>query len=180
MAQRIVVIDGHDGSGKTTLTTLIARRYGGVVARPFTGTVAQEFTRCFNADLFDELNRITLDAVQACLQAYQTVELLVFDRHWLTMLSVLPESLHNRWLPHPATVMTWADPETTYKRLCARGETVRNSLEYHEQYCAVFRELAHRHSIPVIDTGRLTEEEALHTVKQLAEQLLAPDTKGDC
>jgi hypothetical protein len=169
---RILVIDGHDGAGKSSLAGLVARRLGWAAARPFTGAVSAAFYRCLARDDPDQLHAIARRAV-ARLEALHPGG-VVFDRHWLTMLSVLPPSLHGRWLPPPPTLLCWTDPVTTLHRVSARGETRRNDLDLHRAHCALFLEHAQRHGIPVLDTTRLTPRRALEHLQMQHPRLLSP------
>ncbi len=165
-APPLIVVDGHDGSGKTTLAQLLARALGGVVVRPFVGPIADAFYRCLEAGAFAELDRVTREAVARCAAEPRGQRPLLFDRHWLTMLSVLPPSLHGGWLPPPPTVMCHADWRTTLARVSARGETRRNSAPYHQRYCDRFLRLARRHDVPVIDTAASTPEASLRPARR--------------
>jgi len=168
----ILVIDGHDGSGKSTVAGLLARRLGWVVARPFTGAVSQAFYRCLAQDEPQQLHGIARAAV-ARLEALHAPG-VVFDRHWVTMLSVLPQRCWPGWLPSPPTLLCWADPLTTLARVSARGETTRNTLELHQCSCALFRELAQHHELPVLNTTQLAPDRALATLRAQHPTLLAP------
>jgi len=160
-APRLIVVDGHDGSGKSTLAGLLAAELGGRHLRPFRDAVAQRFVELVQRERFDELDRYTRAVVERDAAEHREARCLVFDRHWLTLYSLLPEDLFGNWTPLPTTVMCWADPPTTLARVSARGETSRNSLAYHTRYCRVFRQLAERFAVPLIDTTASTPRRAL-------------------
>ena len=61
-------------------------------------------------------------------------------------------------------MLTWANPEVTYRRVSARGETRRNTLAYHETYCEVFRALALRFRVQTVDTSEVSPADALRRV----------------
>lgn len=166
----LLVVDGFDGSGKTTLATALGHHLGAPVARPFTGPVAQSFAAHFDAGRFQELHRCTRDAVDGAVASLGPAPKVVFDRHWLTLLSVLPPDLWEGWLPPPPTVMTWAPPEVTFQRLTLRGETRRNTLAYHQEWCARFLDLARRFQVPVLDTSRLSRDQVLERALALLVQ----------
>lgn len=173
-AARILVLDGHDGSGKSTLAGLMARRLGWVVARPFQGSISDAFYRCLASGDQGELDLIARRAVTRL--AAEHASGVIFDRHWLTMLSVLPPTLWSGWLPAPPTLLCWADPTTTTARVSARGEQRRNSPAYHRRYCSTFLELAQRHSVPVLDTSSLLPAQALPRLQEQLPGLLSPWT----
>ncbi len=171
---RILVIDGHDGSGKSTVAGLLARRLGWVVARPFTGAVSAAFYRCLERGEYASLSRITRAAVTR-LEAQHPAG-VIFDRHWLTMLSVLPRELWADWHPTPPTLMCRADPATTSARVSARGETRRNTPAYHRRYCEAFSALAQRFGVPVLDTSNLPPQRAWPSLLSQHPGLVAPWT----
>lgn len=84
------MIDGHDGAGKTTLARLVAHRTGGHYLRPFSGPLVERFFRYREQGDFDSLHAMTHETVPGLVRQYADAQTLVFDRHWLTMLSVLP------------------------------------------------------------------------------------------
>ena len=171
-AARILVLDGHDGSGKSTIAGQLARRLGWAVARPFEGAVSDAFYRCLASGEHATLDRIARSAVDRL--GAQHAGGVVFDRHWLTMLSVLPPSLWPGWLPPPPTLVCWADPATTHARVTARGETRRTSPQAHALACARFLELAQRHGASLLDTSALAPDQALHALMARHPTLLGP------
>jgi hypothetical protein len=142
------------------------------VARPFTGAVSAAFYRCLDHGDPAQLHGITRRAVARNEALHPRG--VVFDRHWLTMLSVLPPALHPGWLPAPPTLLCWTDPSTTLARVSARGETVRNSIALHRDHCALFLTLARRHDVPVLDTTRITPRQAMASLQTHHPQLMSP------
>lgn len=178
MSPPLYVLDGHDGSGKTTLARMLAAHLGAVMVRPYTGDVARRFVALHDQGRLRELHDFTLGVVRRHEAARAYARAVVFDRHWLTMWSLLPEELQAEWEPLPPTVMAWADPETTFARVTARGETARNTLAYHQRYCAVFADLAARCRLPVVDTTGASPDAAFRRVLEAfglpAERPAAP------
>ncbi len=169
--RHILVIDGHDGAGKTTIARHVAERLGWRYVKPFQGEVSEAFYRHLADGDFEALDAICQADISNVLASWEG-ESLVFDRHWLTMLSVLPYPLHSRWRPAPPTVLCWADPATTMARVTARGEERRNTLAYHQRYCGIFLDLAQRYGVPVIDTARSSPAQAAALVGTLLHDLV--------
>ena len=146
---------------------MLARSLGWVVARPFQGSVSDAFYSSLAIGDHQTLHRVARAAVAR--KRAEHAAGVVFDRHWLTMLTVLPRRFHAAWLPAPPTILCWADPTTTRARIDARGETCRNTSATHEHYCARFEELARRHRVPILDTSATITSKAF---RRLTDDLL--------
>ncbi|MDQ5821773.1 MAG: AAA family ATPase [Actinomycetota bacterium] len=158
--RRIVVLDGHDASGKSTLAPLLASSLGGAYAQPFAETLGDLIAWLWGSERFEEANDVAHLAVERALAQGDETTPLVFDRHWLTLFTVLPERLHASWLPLPLTVLCWTDGATTARRLAQRSEPV-GDLAQHEHYCRLYRELALVHDVPILDTTALSVQAAV-------------------
>jgi hypothetical protein len=166
----VFVLDGHDAAGKTTLAALLAERTGARLVRPFEGKLGKLIAWSWGRGDFEVADTIARASVRKELASNGDARALVFDRHWLSLFTVLPRRLHDAWQPLPPTVLCWTDVETTCRRLAERGEEV-GDVRTHAHYCAVYRELAAEHGVPVVDTTRLGVEEAYAVVAAELEGL---------
>lgn len=148
--QKHIIFDGHDGAGKTTLATLVARNLNAKYVKPFDGTLGDLIAWTFRQKQYDLTNTIALAAIEEVIDENSDVEVLVFDRHWLSMFTVLPKEYHEQWKPLPFTILCWTDEETTRLRLAERGEK-DNRTEY---YCKLYKELAREYDVPIINTTK--------------------------
>jgi thymidylate kinase len=169
-APAVLVLDGHDAAGKTTLATLLAERTEAHLIRPFEGKLGKLIAWAWGRGEFELADTIARASVRKELASNGDAPALVFDRHWLSLFTVLPRSFHERWRPLPPTVLCWADVETTCRRLAERGEDVGDVSE-HEHYCAVYLDLAAEHEVPVVDTTSLELERAYDAVAARFEEL---------
>jgi hypothetical protein len=166
----VFVLDGHDAAGKTTLAALLAERTGARLIRPFEGKLGKLIAWSWGRSEFELADSIARASVRKELASNGGAPALVFDRHWLSLFTVLPRSFHDAWRPLPPTVLCWTDVETTCRRLAERGEPV-GDVRTHEHYCARYRELAAEHGVPVVDTTRLGLEDAYEVVAARFEEL---------
>ena len=160
---KVLVLDGHDGSGKTSIAQFVAQKLEGRYIHPFSGNLGDLIAWSYRRKRYDLTNMAARGAIDQVLEIHQDASLLVFDRHWLTLFSVLPPAFFSDWLPFPPTVLCWTDPQTTAQRLALRGEQARQ-IEKHEHYCAYYRELALRFEVPIVDTTHTSVEEAAEEV----------------
>ncbi|MDB5072258.1 MAG: glycosyl transferase group 1 [Candidatus Eremiobacteraeota bacterium] len=163
----IVAFDGHDGSGKTSLAQRVADLSGAAYARPFGGERGERLFALASAGRYEEANRHAL----ACVRTAQlgAGDAVVFDRHWMTVFTLLPEAYWDAWSPLPCTIVCSTDLDTTLSRL---GERERRGAgeENHERWIALYRSLAERFGCEILDTTRTNVEE---TARALAARLTA-------
>jgi thymidylate kinase len=148
---RIVILDGHDGAGKSSVCALLANRLGGHVIKPFNNSLGDLIGWLWGSKRFAQAEETALAAIERELELAPPEGLLFFDRHWLSMFTVLPEEYFGRWEPRPFTVLCWTDLPTTLARLKARGEAEGDIAE-HQHYLARYAELARRFGVPIVDT----------------------------
>jgi hypothetical protein len=173
---RLVVLDGHDAAGKSTLAGLIARHYGWRHVRPFAGELGDFIAWSYRSRRYRLANEVALGAVARVLDENRDAPGLVFDRHWLCMFTVLPPGFRRAWRDRPPTILIWADPETTAIRQRERSEPVDEALN--DYYCRVYRELADRYRVPVVDTSRASLQDSLAECLALIEGGLLGGDRG--
>lgn len=163
------MLDGHDAAGKTTLARLLAERVDAEVIQPFTGTLGDLIAWLWTHERYEEADSLARTALERAYERLGGAPRVVFDRHWLSLFSVLPERLWESWMPPPPTILCWVDTETTCRRLVERGEPVGSRGE-HAHYVARYRALARRFRVPLLDTSERTIDECLDL---LAERFLS-------
>ena len=156
----VVVLDGHDGSGKTTLARLAAQRLGGRYVKPFDSTLGDMIAWLCAEKRFDLADQLARASIGKILAENSDSSLLVFDRHWLSMFTLFPMEFRDSWFPLPTTMLCWTDLETTRRRLSARGEDPSGDWE-HEHFIGLYRSLAGQFDVPIIDTTCESVEESL-------------------
>ncbi|WP_081490651.1 AAA family ATPase [Terriglobus roseus] len=170
----IIALDGHDGSGKTTLSRSLAARIGGIHLRPFQGRLGAGLMKAAEANNSSDIISVGNEALNLAGDSYDIGVPLVFDRAWLTVASLLDAkhmaSFRQKWAVHIPTIVCWADLETTVKRLSARSEVV-GSLDGHRHYLAKYRELADVCSCPILRTDVYSETECLEQLLSWIGQL---------
>jgi len=165
----LIAFDGHDGAGKTTLAAAVAAQIGGTKVSPFGGTLGDFIAWNYRSRRYGMANDVALAAIRKALAEHDKAGALIFDRHWLSMFTVLPPRYRSSWRDRPFTILIWADPAATERRLIERGEAVdRPGNEY---YCRVYRELAERYRVPMVDTTLGTLEENIARCRELIESL---------
>jgi cytidylate kinase len=153
-----IVIDGHSASGKSTVAAIVAARLGGTVVHPFGDSEAAELLGLTAGGRFEDFERRAQEMLAQAEKGAGRVP-AVFDRHWVTVAAHLPEPWRRRWPAVPRTYVCWADLETTERRLLARMPHNVNR-DFHSHFLGEYRGLAERLGVPLIDTSRMTGEEA--------------------
>ncbi|MCK9495591.1 MAG: hypothetical protein M0R75_08855 [Dehalococcoidia bacterium] len=171
MLTDILVIDGHDGAGKTSIAQRLDPEYGRYV-KPFGGTLGDHIAwlagKARTSDeRWAEVDATARAAVESVLEQHADAERLIFDRHWLSMFTLLPEAYRLAWYPVPHTVLCWTSLDVTLHRLDRRGEAL-GDVAAHRHYIEAYADLAARYRVPVVDTSELTPEEATAEVVRLA------------
>lgn len=162
-APDIIAIDGHDASGKSTISALVARDQGGVVARAFPDALGGMIAWLAERGEFARANELAHLGVKKAVSDNFGARLLVFDRHWLTIFTLLPEAFWQSWLPRPRTVLCWTNSIVTKQRLEARGEVTADVASY-DRSIAQFRRIAEALDVPLVDTSYSSPEAAATAV----------------
>ncbi len=166
----ILVLDGHDASGKTTLASRLAAELGACHLRPFAGAVGRQFTSSVSRENFDAAAAIAQRAVEDSLST-ATSNVVIFDRHWMTVFSMLPEAYWQEWKPLPPTILCWSDLATTLDRLQGRTQSDADDFD-HPHYLSVYLQLARRFDCEILRTDKLGLEESLATALAWSRQWL--------
>jgi hypothetical protein len=115
-----------------------------------------------NQQDFDLAAAIAHKAVQDCF-AMATSSIAIFDRHWMTVFSMLPEEYWHSWEPLPPTTLCWADLPTTLERLKNRTQPDDDDFD-HPHYLSVYWKLAVTFGCNIVRTDKLDLEESLAAV----------------
>ncbi len=110
VTEQVIVLDGHDGAGKSTLVALLQQRLGGVTVKPFNDSLGDLLVWLIAQQRFDLANQLALQSVEKGLRSTTGEGPRWFDRHWLSLFTLLPESCFESWMPLPPTVLCWASP----------------------------------------------------------------------
>jgi hypothetical protein len=174
-ADRLVLaLEGHDGSGKTTLARLLAERLDAVYVRPYGGPEGDAMLAAAERGEYELAFAVGRAAADAAL-AREGADRVVCDRLWLTVFTLVPPALFAQWGPRAPTAVCWADLATTEARLGLRDEAVR-SRDWHERYLERYRRLATRFDCPVVRTDVQSEQQALQELELWARVAWPPNS----
>ena len=160
MTLPVVVIDGVDGSGKTSIAASLAVRLGGRYVKAFEGEVGSHIRLLNESGEKAAAEKLARHAVQETVIHNADARLLVFDRHWLSILGYISETFAANWQPYPPTVLVRAANERLQQRLQVRG-TPRAELDRVGDYARRLDMLAARFRVPRLDTTDLSVEDAV-------------------
>lgn len=149
-----LVLDGLDGSGKSSIAREVARRIGATVLNPFGGQIGGLMVLLAGRGEHALADAVAHAAVALALR-HAPDGPVVFDRHWFTASQLLSPTYRAGWAPYPRTIMCWADRPTTVARMIARGDVHARehmSVERVETY----RRLAEELSLPLLDTSHIS------------------------
>lgn len=173
MAPPVVAIDGHDGSGKSSIGAAIAKEYGLRLARPFADSLGDHIAWLWRHKQFALANDVARTAVRRVLASAGSDGVLC-DRHWTTMFTVLPEAFWRDWENDglPPTIVCWASTATTVGRLRERGEDPGDPSK-HDYYSRLYRDLASRAPRSfVLNTSDLSLADAVAQVSRVVRAWL--------
>lgn len=173
----IIVLDGHDGAGKTTLAGLLAETLEGAHLRPFGGKVGSQMLYLAAKGDFTSLSglaRCAVDRMLACTKK----SVIIFDRHWMTIFTLIPEKLWIDWLPLPPTTLCWAPLDTTIERLSHRREQTCGR-EHHRRYLHLYEELGRRYDCNLLRTDLNSIEDSVRLLTDWARPRVCRLTQSD-
>lgn len=156
----VFVLDGHDGAGKTTLARMLAQKLNAIYVRPFSGDTGEKLIRLANEEKFSETSNWGLQAIKIMHNAYPDRK-LVFDRHWMTVFTLIPQDYWEQWMPLPPTILCWTDVSSTLIRTASRREK-QYPEDYHRYYLNAYKKLADQFNCYLLDTSHKKIEESLN------------------
>lgn len=78
----VIVLDGYDGSGKTTLAKILAQKLGGRYIKSFDNSLGRLIWSLFADREFDLADLVSRIACRKNQETNRDAFCLVFDRHW--------------------------------------------------------------------------------------------------
>jgi deoxyadenosine/deoxycytidine kinase len=168
---KILVLDGHDATGKTTLAQSLASSINGTYVRPYIEPYGQELLLAAEAHDYDQVMKISSQAFKNVIMKTSLSKPLIFDRLWITVFTLVPESYHSLWTVRPPTIICWTDLNTTLTRLASRKEVVPQT-EWHKYYIDLYKNLAKKYKCEVIETTNMDESKSLNFLADWAKRYL--------
>lgn len=173
--QLVIALDGHDGSGKSTLTKALASRLGGTSVQPFSGAAGKALLDAGIRGNAEALITIGTGAIENALSSVPENDLVILDRGWMTVASFVPASdfFFKEWKTWIPTTLCWANMENTLSRLSVRKDEQSEPVNWHRSYLDIYMKLATDSGSPVLRTDLLDIEECLNKLVEWIE--LAPE-----
>jgi hypothetical protein len=145
-----IALDGHDGSGKTSLAKLIAQRNGGIYVRPFGPPVGDSLISAYNAGDESQVVDIGMRAMHAAL-ATPGGKFLVLDRGWLTIQTLLQRDFERVWSVECQTILCHCGLDETIRRLEARDKETEPRT-WHDHFISMYLDRARALGVEVVCT----------------------------
>jgi thymidylate kinase len=163
MTAHVLVIDGVDGSGKTSIANALALRLNGRYVKAFGGDAGRRIRVLNESGRKAEAEAIARQAARETMSRNSDASLLIFDRHWLSILAFISEEFAPNWQPYPPTVLLRASMDTLQRRLRARG-TTPGDLDNIAHYAGRYDVLAAQYDLPRLDTSLIGERDAAQII----------------
>jgi thymidylate kinase len=159
-AKLVLVLDGHDGTGKTTLAKRLASELEATYLQPFHGSGGVQLIELVEQDQLVFAGRLAQRLVKGALAGAKT-STVICDRHWMTLYTLLPAHYWPEWEPLPPTVLCQAELATIRQRLAGRDEK-QFGASYHRYYLEYYQKLARQYECPVLHTDQHSVKECLN------------------
>ena len=163
MTVPILVIEGVDGSGKTSIADTLALRLGARCVKPFGGETGSRIRALNESGEKGAAERLARHAAHETALRNADARLLIYDRHWLSILAYISDIFAPNWRPYPPTLLLYASPEKVQERLRARG-TPREELRRIAHYADRLDVLAARFHVPRLDTTDTSVDDAVSII----------------
>lgn len=171
---KILCLDGHDGSGKTTLAIKLAKKLDAQYLKPFDSTAGKLMiwsAKNDNQAFTIELAKNQIDWAFSKISS----NTIVMDRCWLTLFTLFSPELRKLWKFRPTTVLCYADLECTCKRLSNREAEKQESISYHSFYLKLYRDLAAQFNCPILRTDKLNIQQCMKSLLDIFTERLLID-----
>ena len=165
--RKIIAIDGHDASGKTSICKRISELLGYKYIKPFSNSLGDLIAWLITCKNYELANQIALSAIDKALKDNPESN-LIFDRHWICMFTLIPDNLKREWKDVPFSILCWANPEITLKRLQERNAIGMNKWDDH-YFCQKYLEIGAQYHIPVVDTSFITIDEGVEKTLKIIQ-----------
>ena len=84
----------------------------------------------------------------------------------LMIYFLVPDNLKNEWNDMPFSILCWANPDITIKRLQERNGVEINKWDNH-YFCQMYLDIGERYHIPVVDTSFSTIDESVEKTMEI-------------
>lgn len=153
-----IILEGVDGSGKTTLAKILAERYG------------LDVCHCTQDDAADyNFYRQTLRKANVVWDRHTIGELIypkIFDRQPQISTEDARLVMHYAREEGVKTFVLTADMPTLYERLNKRGNEDSRIYENIDYIDSTFRFYAKQFFVPIIDTSKMTLNEIFNLIEE--------------
>ena len=165
--RKIIAIDGHDGSGKTSICKRICELLNYQYIKPFSNSLGDLIAWMITSKNYELANQIAMSAIDKALVENPEAN-IVFDRHWISMFTVIPERLQKEWRDTPFSILCWAEPQITINRLQERKDAGINKWD-NEYFCKKYMDISDQFQIPVINTSYATVDESVERALKIIQ-----------
>ncbi|MEP9387672.1 hypothetical protein [Mesorhizobium sp. KR9-304] len=166
----VIALDGHDGSGKTTLAKALAERMDARYVRTFGSPHGAALMAAYRRRDSGGVLEAGVKAVEAALDLAAGGP-AVLDRGWLTVATLVPADLFAaRWWLWVPTALLWCDLPTTLARLGQRGAETPETTAWHADFLAIYEDRRLLRDGPTIRTDLKSVEQCLDELETLLRE----------